>query len=233
MRLLRPASWTNEKWHMTPALSLIIHFMKGWLCSAVMESTFFSLYISQELGHSCNILEAWTHPKPPKEQMSGLESKLWTTASACDQNSTVFGLSLWSVSFCSHPGRFPLPLCTWEPGKFCDKMVGKGKFIFSPLSLQTADLGHSLIFSSKNGNLGKLPWQESLASLFPSSPSVDGAGNSNGIELQESEECHWLRVSQNLLVCVGMAEDPAWKNPPYLIRVEHVLCVQHHPGLSL
>lgn len=155
---------------MTPALSLMIHVMKGWLCSAVMESTFFSLHISQELSHSCNILEAWPCSKPRKEQMSNLEYELWATASAYDQNSTVFGLSLGSVSFCSHPGHFPLPLCTWEPGKFCDKIVGKGKFAFSPFSLQTADLGHSLIFLLQKWKLGEITLAGKSCFTLPRQP---------------------------------------------------------------
>lgn len=149
---------------MTPELALIIQITGRWLCSAVMQSTFFNLHIPQDLvtGVISQKLEHAQSNINSKWQNLNTNCGIWQ--SSYDQNSVVF----WahpvdpSISSCSHSGQFPLPVCTWEPGKFCDKIVGREKLIFSPFSPQTADLGHSLIFLLQKWKL----WEITLAEKF-------------------------------------------------------------------
>ena len=92
------------------------------------------------------------------------------TASAHNPNSlSPLALCTWpdsprgSVSSCSQPGIFSLPSAPGGLENAVTRSLAERRSSFLLLHPQTADLGHCLIFSSKNGNFGKLPWQKSLS----------------------------------------------------------------------
>lgn len=165
-------------------------------------------------------METWTFPRPHNQLYRRVRVQI-VGYTQCLEHSLIlvhlgaaFGLILLVYlallahsQGCSHSPSAPGGL-----ENAVTRLLAKRSSSFLPLHPQTADLGHCLFFSSKNGNFGKLPWQKSLSQLFPSSPSIDIAGSSNGTELKKKillakvsqMEC-WLKRAR---MCTKMEENP-------------------------